>query len=653
MRISKLYMPAVTLAGALALAGCGGGGGTTGPTGVACDDGSRAASEEACAQIEAAAALVKTANDAVDAVIEAANGLDVTADTAEADVTAAEGALETAETAIAALPAGDEKTDLTDDIASSKKLIELARQYLDADDANDTEKTELEGEIEDLQEDLAGEKTAKENAEEEAETRKIAGDLETETSKLVTLSGDEDTKGSALKKATDHDADAGKVSKAQGVSSAIAASAQGVLDARKELVDAVAELKQMRASAQTRADGLEDGETKTLLTDQIAATDEAIKAGEALLDARGRNSLQGLVAKYTGEGNTPAEKADSVAKRLNDGARFTITDGITATARPLVFDTISATTADGARDQLGESENAFASGSTRDEASMLKFSEIFEGDTKDIAIDTDVRAAVSLEGFDRDDFAAAPDFSSDDATPASTYLGIPGSLYCRADACEDDGEGWYFAPTNKDAYFAPDGEGGYEAAEFVEWGMWLTEANNGDITVNRYVGTGIGSATVTPSPAAALTTVANAENGLAATATYKGAAAGLSTRETGTGDDKKTASGHFTAEVSLTAKFQATPELTGTINGFEPVAGQGDGHVNRNWSLKLAKVTSGFDDGTVETGDYDSASITGGWTAQAYGGSDTSGSEARPDGIFGGFNADFSDGKASGVYHAD
>ena len=47
-------------------------------------------------------------------------------------------------------------------------------------------------------------------------------------------------------------------------------------------------------------------------------------------------------------------------------------------------------------------------------------------------------------------------------------------------------------------------------------------------------------------------------------------------------------------------------------------------------------------------GDYDSASIGGSWTAQAYGGSAT----ARPDGIYGAFSADFSDGNAAGVYHA-
>ena len=500
--------------------------------------------------------------------------------------------------------------------------------------------------------------TVKDTSDSNAE---VANKLRAANAALRTLSGDADDDNSALKKANDHHKDATNVIKAQGVSSAIAASAQGVLDARKELVDAVAKAKAERTAAMARVETLDDGATKDGLNGLITEADAVIKAGEALLNAKGGKSLQGLVAQYTGKGNTPAEKANKEAESLNAAALAIGDSGITNARRPLVRAGAEGISGATTRTALGtNSDNVFADGHNRT-ASMLKFSEIFEGQTKDIALNDEILAAVSLKGADGDDLVGT-DITARTSPGAANggthdYLGITGTVHCRkADGCAEGGvsEGWYFVPDSQDDYFAPDGKGGYDQAKYVEWGMWLMENDENDLVVNRYVGLGTGSSALGTDSSAGnfnVATPATTENKLAATATYTGGAAGLSTRETGTGDDKKTASGHFTAKVSLTAKFQATPELTGTISGFEPEAGQGSDHVNPSWNLKLADGTE-FADGTVDAGDYDSTSITGGWTAQAYG-SGTTAAPKRPDGIFGGFNADFSDGKASGVYHAD
>ena len=586
MRISKLYMPAVTLAGALALAGCGGGSSTPANTGGGGGSLSIAAGGE------------RTENGTVYRCTKTTGTCPFTRD-ADGDIVVAE------------------------DSGIETEPVKPPEPPEDTSDSN----------------------------------AKIANELRTANAALRTLSGDDDDDGSALKKATDYDDGAtGEMSviKAQGVSSAIQKSAQGVLDARQDLVDAVAEAKAKRMAAMDRVETLDDGATKNGLNELITEANAAIEAGEKLLNAKGRNSLQGFVAKYTGEGTTPAERANKLAETLNG---FNLSDNAgTNPSRALT------NLSNGAgRNALGDAdeEHVFADGNTRTD-SMMTFAEIFEGETKDIAVSNTVMAAISLKGFDGGDYEggtlAARTDSDVPGTPIddAEYLGIPGVAHCREE-CKVNGEGWYFVPDEKDDYFAPDGKGGYVPAQFVEWGMWM----GGDAdapTIVRYIGQGRGSAE--------LDIVEDTDyflgdhDDLAEEATYTGAAAGLSSRETGTGDDKKTASGHFEASVSLTAKFgdAADASIEGRIRNFRDPSGDNGSHVNTDWRLDLKDTGDGGFDGIVsyEDGDFDRGTITGGWTAQAYGsGTGTAADAKRPDGIFGAFNADFSDGKASGVYHAD
>ena len=223
------------------------------------------------------------------------------------------------------------------------------------------------------------------------------------------------------------------------------------------------------------------------------------------------------------------------------------------------------------------------------------------------------------------------------------YMGIPGSLYCLGgtDGCEVDEDeklvgSWYFSPQNPMEYYInnPD-EDAAEATPYVAetlyatYGHWLVYADDGTVTFNTY-------ATSTAGTNFDVTTVNTGDDATTLTdesATYSGSAAGMSVTKSG----ENVNSGRFTANVTLTAKF-GTPMLSGTINGFSGPA------VNENWSVSLQETA--FTAGALTNGATVATGRDGVWSATAYGSATT----ARPAGIFGGFNAHFTDGHAAGAY---
>ena len=246
--------------------------------------------------------------------------------------------------------------------------------------------------------------------------------------------------------------------------------------------------------------------------------------------------------------------------------------------------------------------------------------------------------------------------------------GIEGTLYCdRSGPCTATstnagvvfGEGWYFTPvvhstrhgslgynTKLARYIDSDGDGTYELVSYVDYGMWLEGADD-ELVLHRRVNL------VGPSgPPSTL------DYSSAGSATYSGDARGLSARTVGTGDDAVTASGHFEADVTLNATFGTSPELGGMINNFRPVEGQGDGHVNTDWSLTLIPEsipTSGDDPGIISEGQFQEVFRNGSkWNATPYGER-----SEHPDGFYGGFNAIWTDdfgqptGAAAGVYSTE
>ena len=233
------------------------------------------------------------------------------------------------------------------------------------------------------------------------------------------------------------------------------------------------------------------------------------------------------------------------------------------------------------------------------------------------------------------------------------YSGIPGTVFC-AGSCkvEGDEEGsemltgsWYFTPDSDTAWYVGDtdeeGVTTYSAeVMYVTFGHWLA-ANDGALTdVNTYAltaGTGITSGLD-------VTTVDEAEDAMTLTdssATYEGLAAGMSIEKTTDTDGKITDIGSdaFTAEVNLKATFGDSPTLGGTVDNFQGAA------ADSGWSVEL-QVTA-FEDATVTGGRTVATGRDGEWSATGYG---TNGE--RPMGVFGGFNAHFTDGHAAGAYSA-
>ena len=126
-------------------------------------------------------------------------------------------------------------------------------------------------------------------------------------------------------------------------------------------------------------------------------------------------------------------------------------------------------------------------------------------------------------------------------------------------------------------------------------------------------------------------------------ATYTGSAVGMSVLKTdnAAGDGQDIDSGSFTASVTLNATFGATAadqRIGGHIHNFV-----GDA-TSDSWRVTLedAALATG---GTASTGDTVATGLDGVWTNSAYGPAN-----ARPTGVFGHFNAHFSDGHAAGAY---
>ncbi len=262
------------------------------------------------------------------------------------------------------------------------------------------------------------------------------------------------------------------------------------------------------------------------------------------------------------------------------------------------------------------------------------------------------------------------------------YKGIHGTLYF--DEVRDEGTStarnrWVFTPTtsvDRDPlrgknpelfrYSDADGDGTWELVPHVDYGMWLSEPSDDTLSLNLLAGI-VGpydhreAVDVTTPHGAPGNTVARNDRLATNSASYSGTARGLSARSR----DGSTASGHFTADVKLQATFGADAMLGGTIDNFRSAdsEGQGTDHVSDDWSLTLDATPLGPYDhdsnsgtppigGGVDGGAI-SGSGTGEWSGVGYVEVPHPDGHQRPDGFYGGFRAEFTDGAAAGVYHAE
>ena len=274
------------------------------------------------------------------------------------------------------------------------------------------------------------------------------------------------------------------------------------------------------------------------------------------------------------------------------------------------------------------------------------------------------------------------------------YKGIHGTLYYDGRLNTQNGliePSWFFTPTrnvvdqallrgkNSELFRYEDtnSDGTYEVVGFIDYGMWLSD-------VDSTLGLSLINGVVGPQEAVDdLGTLVNVSGtrdrdnpNLASDASYSGTAEGIAARRTGEVNrlsQPLAASGHFKADVSLKATFGTSATLEGTIDNFRSAnpSEQGTAHVSPDWSLSLSppppaegesdiRVSISEEstpdiDGDMETSfmgvvnsGFHQGATDGEWSGVAYGYPGE-----RPEGFYGAFRAEFSDGAAVGVYNAE
>ena len=437
---------------------------------------------------------------------------------------------------------------------------------------------------------------------------------------------------------------------------------QAVTDAQDALDDAKA--------AKTEAEALDDtNEHKTAL---IAALDAAIKVAEdELKKATGSNdsdALSDAVDEVTGGEDadpqgTPTSVAKTVAEAVGEAlGGMTLAAAIPRpTADPIANAAPVSTVANVVRMNNSRGKT-WAQIVGEDNVQMMRVGA--NNTIVQVASITGKTVASIWETVPGDVSDLTGDTTATDGANFGTanYAEIPGTVHCLGTDCkvvDDRLDGsWYFQPTSQTEVYVKasddptstdvDESKLYEAETlYAQFGHWLTmEDVSGTMRaqINRYALTGGNTANLEYDKV----------DGMPDSATYNGDAAGMSVHKTTDTDGEVTSiySGAFTADVELVLQFGdgADATLGGTIDGFESAL-EGSMAVDPTWTVELQTQTTfdgSFDDGTTVATGRD-----GVWSATAYGPDQVGAVDQRPTGIFGGFNAHFSDGHAAGVYAAD
>lgn len=443
------------------------------------------------------------------------------------------------------------------------------------------------------------------------------------------------------------------VLKVKGDSSQATMNADKVLNAKTAVTGAVTTAEGALAELR-KADTAADTHNNTALDDAIAAAikaaDDAIKAAKAAADSTELNKAVRMVTGNAQKPKTSAQAGKAVAEKIEAALMPTSTTN-GAGLRVEHIATAPPTTGATADTEKTLVEMDDSVGMTWEEivgsANVMDKRIADAGSTmavKAFSVDKESLGITTNDSFGTTSDGTQVGTRADDSIV--TYKGIPGIVFCQGGDCKatQDNDNntvaltgsWYFTPFDtKKTYVLASNNVDYMAETlFAEYGHWLTEAT-GDVTVRTFaVSTGNTSGLVLD---ATLTDKS---------ATYTGRAAGMSFRKQlnsdGTVVDGSRQSGAFTADVSLKATFGSAPMLGGTVNNFTSANGDA---VNSDWSVTLREGT--FAAGTL-TGGVTRASTTaqdGVWSAASYGETGK-----RPAGIFGGFNAHFSDGHAAGAY---
>ncbi len=423
-------------------------------------------------------------------------------------------------------------------------------------------------------------------------------------------------------------------------------NAQKVLDAKTTIEGALTAAKEALAALEAARDEADEA-AKAELDDVIAEVEMDIEDIEDILDVKGPISLKAYIEKVTGTDEddlqTAADIGLEVAKAI-DGAE-------TPDDAP-----------DVAAINIGQDDSTHEG---RDTHEGVTFSEIVGSSIVDQRIaGTATRTTLAVKAVSVAEMAA-PGTIEDTVTGTNADVTYPdgyqnealtpwsgdvmGTYFCVGECTVVSSVfkgDWYFTPADSNKFYeANDSDPVTYSAEtdYAEYGYWLTE--NGTVMIHTYARV----ATEEESPIGNLrnldVTTNDANDPADDSATYEGGAIGMSVH--GTGDDRQ--SGEFEADVSLTVKFKAVPNISGTISNFR-------GNAVGDWTvtLKDSDLNATLENVVLVNGVAVSTGSDGEWTAQGYGPVQTqdAGDDVnhRPTGFFGTFDANFSDGEAVGAY---
>jgi hypothetical protein len=428
-----------------------------------------------------------------------------------------------------------------------------------------------------------------------------------------------------------------------GDSGAAMMNAETVLDAKPTIEGALADANEALMEAQAALVGANEDQT-TELNKVIGTIKMRIMEIDAILKG---DDLEKYGETVTGtdpdEPKTAADAGLVVAKSIENA--LTRTGGFAISTTPNDIDT--ARMADPTM------------GAHKDDHQGMSWSDIFDVVDKRIATDAEVITVVpatSVDGTIMEGNVTAPfecdiagtDRCADGSQDAGTFSGIVGTFFCEGGKCAVEGTGdaakltggWYFYPTSSDDYYNYSHETKTYSVEtlYAEYGYWLADATVTDIvtavTINAYVRSDGNTTGLELGDTDEFKDDNSAE--------YNGPAVGLSSL--GKGENLES-SGHFDADVNLKVTFGGTPSIAGSISNFRGNA------VNTKWEVELHGELSA--QGVFSNGETDTVGGDDGtWSATLYGPVPVGDPPVnqRPTGIFGTFNANFSDGQAAGAY---
>ncbi len=615
-----------------ALAACGGGSGTTATTG----GGDGCATGETLVGDECHTAAQVAASAAIEAAVEAVEGLEDSATTAQ--ILAANVLVTTAQLRIDALPEADQAAE------NAKLADSIARINTLADDRGIiVEPTDME------------------------RIDSALGEAELAHTRASRIDSNAEASYKALNAAS-----------AQGDSSAVKDNALAVLAAHGR-IDAQIKVAQ---GAQSDLMALHDATTDAKMKEEIMADIDTVKGQikemEDLIKTGSRLWRNiAVIPSDAKEDGSPDDRAMKVAEAVRQ-ALTTDTDGDTEghqgyglrvfndSNESALTSAIFRTLTGGNSDDLPK--KLFVSSENNRPENAKKFKEIFSEATSQ-AISGVILPAIPLAGssfselFDATTGNTDDDFDdlagSDFATTGLpvTHLGIAGRVIRRGaspaaapgTATANFGAGWYFVPVpatpaqpvpaSADLYYVPEGSG-FAQAVWVDYGVWLTGPDD-DLVAKYYAGVGAGSAAL----GTAYGTTRTAENDVPKSASYSGDAAGISARRDSSGD--LMGSGRFDADVSMTARFGTDAgTIEGTINNFRG----GADAVDPTWSLTMKDTDLLGGAASAMTNTFEHAgTVTGHWRARAYG----SDGDKAPEGFYGVFSNSFTNGDVLGTFAAD